>query len=191
MDLLVKKLRVACYGYLLVSLVSCAAAFVYWFCPGLDPVMTCWFIGCFLIGYGIIRLIGFFSKDPYCLAFHFDFACGLLMIVLGVMVCAAHHVAYPYLSLGLGWVVLMDCLIRVQMSKEAQDFGLERWGFVLIAAVITGVVSVMLTLYSLFSKNVQNIRFLTSCTLLMESIVNFLVVKIMVKKQNQDVNKGD
>lgn len=85
----------------------------------------------------------------------------------------------------------MDCLIRVQMSKEAQDFGLERWGFVLIAAVITGVVSVMLILYSLFSKNVQNIRFLTSCTLLMESIVNFLVVKIMVKKQNQDVNKGD
>ena len=186
-----KKLRVACYGYLLVSLVSCAAAFVYWFHPDLDPIATCWFIGCFLVGYGIIRIVGFFSKDSYCLAFHFDFACGLLMIVLGVMVCAAHSLAYPYLSLGLGWVTLMDCLFRIQMSKEAQDFGLERWGIVLIAAVITGVVSVLLILYSLFSKNALNIRFLTSCTLLMEGIVNFLVVKIMVKRHNKEVNKGD
>ena len=184
-----KKLIVAYYGYLLVSLVSCAAAFVYWFYPNLDPVATCWFTGCLLVGYGIIRIVGFFSKDPYCLAFHFDFACGLLMIVLGVMVCAAHHVAYPYLSLGLGWVALMDCLIRVQMSKEAQDFGLERWGFVLIAAVITGVVSVLLILYSLFSKNALNIRFLTSCTLLMEGIVNLLVVKIMVKRRTEEVVK--
>ena len=59
-----KKLRVACYGYLLVSLVSCAAAFVYWFHPNLDPIATCWFIGCFLVGYGIIRIVGFFQKIP-------------------------------------------------------------------------------------------------------------------------------
>ena len=75
------------------------------------------------------------------------------------------------------------------MSKEAQDFGLERWGFVLIAAVITGVVSVLLILYSLFSKNALNIRFLTSCTLLLEGIVNLLVVKIMVKRRTKEVVK--
>ena len=85
----------------------------------------------------------------------------------------------------------MDCLFRIQMAKEAQEFGLERWGFVMITAVIAGVVSVMLILYSLFSKNPQNVRFLTCCTLLMESVVNFLVVKTMVKKRSDKTEKGE
>ena len=97
-----KKLRVAYFGYILVSLVSCAAAIIYWAVPDLEPSITCWVVGLFLIGYGVIRIIGFFSKDSYCLAFHFDFACGLLMIVLGVMVCVARSLAYPYLAQGLG-----------------------------------------------------------------------------------------
>ena len=35
--------------------------------------------GILLIAYGIIKMIGYFSKDLYCLAFQYDLACGIFL----------------------------------------------------------------------------------------------------------------
>ncbi|MFQ9732082.1 MAG: hypothetical protein ACLT8X_11075 [Mediterraneibacter faecis] len=37
------------------------------------------------MAYGIIKMIGYFSKDLYCLAFQYDLACGIFLIILGVV----------------------------------------------------------------------------------------------------------
>ena len=81
-----RKRKAARYGYLLISLLFCLSAFAYWLIPTRSPTATCWVSGGILLAYGIIRILGFFSDDPYCLAFHYDLACGLLLMVLGVMV---------------------------------------------------------------------------------------------------------
>ena len=81
-----KKLEVARYGYLLISLLFCLSAFAYWLFPAVSPLVTCRVSGSILLAYGVIRILGFFSEDLYCLAFRYDLACGLLLMVLGAAV---------------------------------------------------------------------------------------------------------
>jgi len=43
-------------------------------------------VGCMMIGFGAVKLMGYFSRDLYRLAFQFDLAYGILLIVLGLIV---------------------------------------------------------------------------------------------------------
>ena len=45
--------------------------------------IACYAIGTVLVVYGIIKLIGYFTKDMYQLAFQFDLAMGLFSLVAG------------------------------------------------------------------------------------------------------------
>ena len=47
--------------------------------------IACYVIGTVLVVYGIIKLIGYFTKDMYQLAFQFDFAMGILSAVVGCL----------------------------------------------------------------------------------------------------------
>lgn len=141
-----KKLKVARYGYLLISLLLCLSAFAYWLTPVASPSVTCWISGGILLAYGIIRVLGFFFEDLYCLAFRYDLACGLLLIALGVVVWLKGVSSYPYLTPGLGWIALLDSFLKVQMSKEAKDFGLRQWNILLLLAVLTAFSSFLLVI---------------------------------------------
>lgn len=61
-------------------------------------------VGMILIIYGIVKVIGYFSDDLYCLAFQYDLACGLFLIAMGM--------------------ILLDALLKIQISKDARKFGL-------------------------------------------------------------------
>lgn len=174
-----KKKKVAGYGYVLISILFCFTALAYWFFPTRSPDAVCWISGGVLLIYGIIRMIGFFSDDLYCLAFRYDFAYGLLLIVLGVLLWLKRQVVYPYLVPGLGWIVLLDSLFRIQMSKEAKDFGLRQWKIILVIGILTAFSSFLLVL-SGFSGQ-KPLEGLTGCVLLLEGVLNWLTVKFTVK----------
>ena len=38
-----------------------------------------------LIVYGLIKILGYFSRDIYCLAFQFDLAFGVLLAAVGII----------------------------------------------------------------------------------------------------------
>ena len=63
-------------GVLLIVLRNWSVAFI--------GVVT----GIMLIAFGIVKLLGYFSKDLYRLAFQFDLAFGILLIVLGGIILA-------------------------------------------------------------------------------------------------------
>ena len=78
-----KKRKIARFGYLLISALFCCMAFAIWLWPDYSPQAACCVSGTILLGYGVIRILGFFSDDSYCPAFHYDLACGLLFMVVG------------------------------------------------------------------------------------------------------------
>ncbi len=174
-----KKKKVAGYGYLLISILFCFTALAYCFFPTRSPGTVCWISGGILLIYGIIRIVGFFSDDLYCLAFHYDLAYGLLLIVLGVLLWVKRQVVYLYLVPGLGWIVLLDSLFKIQMSKEAKDFGLRQWKIILVAGILTAFCSFLLA-FSGFSGQ-KSSKILTGCVLLLEGLLNWLTVKFTVK----------
>ena len=58
--------------------------------------------GVMLIAFGIVKLIGYFSKDLYRLAFQFDLSLGLMLAVLGVIILRNPDQAMSFLCLMLG-----------------------------------------------------------------------------------------
>lgn len=97
----------------------------------------------------------------------------------GVLVLVQHRTAVEYLPGGFGWMVLLDCFFKIQMSEEAKKFGLEQWGIITISAVTTGIIGFLLIL-SLSRPNAAHI--LTALALLSEGGMNHCVVKYTVEK---------
>lgn len=174
-----KKLSVARNGYNAVSIVFCLAALWLLLFPDLPSPAVCVLSGAALIVYGIIKIVGYFSEDLFCLAFRYDLAFGLFLAAMGTLVLIKRAAAASYLAPGVGWVILLDCFFKIQMSQEAKKFGLERWGVITLLAVITGSTGVLLIL-GLFHQT--HLRILAASALLAEGIMNRCVIKFAVKE---------
>ena len=186
-----KKLRLAQDGYIVMSIVFYIAGLAYIFLPEISPLRICITSGVVLIVYGIIKIIGYFSNDLYCLAFQYDFACGLFLMVLGVIILACNQRIITYLSAGLGVLVLLDSLLSIQTSKDAKQFGLETWNVILATSIIAAVFSVLLIVRPYHSQRAAHI--VAGGTLLAEGVKNHCVVILTVKtmKRHSPGNKED
>ena len=183
-----KKLQFARSGYIGISCIFYAAAVIYLFFPGLPPMALSCFSGVILILYGIIKFVGFFSEDLYCLAFRYDMAFGLLLMVAGVLLLVKNVSAAQYLTPGLGWMALLDNLFHIQMAKEARDFGVQEWKLVLGLSATAGVLSVLLIMHGF--PGPQATRILTCIVLLACGVINHCIVKLMIRFPRRSAAKG-
>ncbi len=173
-----KKLKMARTGYLIMSLVFYISGAIYMVLPEVSPLGICIASGIASIVYGVIKIIGYFSKDLYCLAFQYDLACGLFLIVLGIILLVRSQRLIPYLSVGLGALVLLDSLLSIQMAKDAKQFGLETWNVILTASILTGVLSVFMIVDPFSTRMGRHI--VAGSTLLAEGFKNQCVVRYTV-----------
>lgn len=174
-----KRVKLARNGYLMISVVFYMAGVLYMILPEIPPAAVCITSGVVLIVYGVIKMIGFFSSDLYCLAFQYDLACGLLLLVLGAIVLLCRQSVLPYLSPGLGMLILVDNFLAVQMAYDAKKFGLETWCPILIIAVITSCFAVLLIVK--LWPGVLSAHLIAGLALLSEGLKNQCVVLYTVK----------
>ena len=134
-------------------------------------------VGILLIAYGIIRVLGYFSGDLYCLAFQYGLACGLFMIVAGGAILIFHRQLIPYLATGIGAMIFMDGLLMLQTARDAKGFGLETWPLLLTLAITTGILgAVVLVIPSGAAEEIM-----AGIALLAEGIMTHAVVICPVK----------
>lgn len=172
---MMNKLGIAKAGYIAISFVFYLAAVLCLFSARLPPAMLSIFSGVCLLVYGTIKLIGYFSEDLYCLVFRYDLALGLLLLVIGALVLVRYRQTEAWLSPGIGWIALLDSVMKVQMAQEAEKFGLKQWKGMLTAAILTGVLSVLHILWSTAGTGDTNI--LTALILLSLGIMNHSIVQ--------------
>jgi len=148
--------------------------------------------GISLIAFGIIKMIGYFSKDLYRLAFQYDFEFGILLFILGLVVLLKPIDMFIYLFIGIGFVMVADSLFKIRISKDAREFGVKQWWIILILAIVTALVGI-----TMIFKPGSSIRLLTmllGAALCIEGILNICVavytVKI-VKNQYPDIIDSD
>lgn len=177
-----KKLHTARVGYNVISAIFCLASVLYLMFPGVPPLVTCLVSGGGLIAYGIIKIIGYFSEDLFCLAFRYDLAFGLLLLAIGAVALIRYEAAIRYLSPGFGWILLLDSFFKIQMSEEAKKFGLEQWNIIIIAGAATCVIAFVLILRGFPGPAAT--RILTALALLSEGLMNRCVVKFTVKNRD-------
>ena len=174
-----KRLYFAKYGYMIMSVLFCLTGLAYMFLPDLSMFVLCIAGGLCLLAYGAIKLVGYLSPDLYCLAFQYDMASAILLMITGVLVIFCNTRLQGIVTPGLGLLVLFDSVLTIQMAKDAAKFGIRSWVLLLVAAIITALMGVLLIVNPFESTRIRHV--LTGMTVVLEGIMKYCVVLCTVK----------
>ena len=175
----VKLIQAAKRGYIIISLVLCAIGLLMIFMPTLSLSAIGIIVGVVLGVSGVIKLIGYFSRDLYQLAFQFDLAFGILLMALSVVILLRPEHMMSFLCIILGITTLADGLLKIQTSLDARRFGLRTWWLILSVAILAGAAGMVLVLRP--SQSAQVLTVLMGVSLLAEGILSLCVALCAVK----------
>ena len=130
-------MRVAKTGYILMSLIFCALGLLFILRPDRSLAVMGQVLGIAMIAFGAFKLVGYFSRDLYRLAFQYDLEFGILLIVLGVIALPRWSDVMSVLAAALGIAILADGLFKVRIAMDSRAFGIRYWWMILALAVIT------------------------------------------------------
>ncbi len=184
----VTPMRAAKTGYVVMSIVFCVVGVLFIALPARSAVMIGRVLGAAMAAFGVVKLVGYFSKDLYRLAFQYDLEFGILLIALGVIVLLRTNGVMDFICIAAGVSILADGLFKIQIAIDARRFGIRDWWLILLLAVVTGGVGLLLVFRPW--ESVQVLTVLLGAALLAEGVLNLCValstVKI-VKNQRPDV----
>ena len=184
----VTPMRVAKIGYIVMSVLLCVFGVLLIAVPDISLSVIGIVCGALFIVFGLVRLVGYFSKDLYRLAFQYDLAFGLLMIALGIIMLLSPESLMNFICIALGLSIFADGLFKVQIAIDSKRFGLSTWWLILALAVITVVVGIVLVARPSDSSRVLIV--LMGVSMLCEGILDLgtviTAVKI-IKHQQPDV----
>ena len=175
----VRQILFAKAGYILMSALFSAAGVFMILKPEISTEIICIAAGILLIIFGIIKIIGYFSKDLYRLAFQFDLSLGLMLAVLGVIILRNPDQAMSFLCLMLGIATMADGLFKLQSALDARRFGLKSWPLILTLAVGAGVVGALLMLRPMQSARALTV--LLGIGMMLEGVLNLCVALFGIK----------
>ena len=132
-----------------------------------------------MILFGAVKLVGYFSKDLFRLAFQYDLGFGLLLIALGALVLTRPGGVLDFIFIALGVAILADGLFKVQIAVDARRFGIPTWWLTLVLAIAAGAVGLALVFRPWDSARLLTI--LLGAALLAEGILNLCVALSTVK----------
>ena len=188
----VTPMRIAKIGYIVMSVLFCLAGVLFIAMPEISTKIIGICIGISMILFGIVRLIGYFSKDLYRLAFQFDLEFGILMMILGVTVLFNPENLMAFICVAIGISILLDGLFKIRIALDSKQFGIKSWWLILALAIVTGVIGVFLIFDSATGSEVMTVAL--GLTLLSEGILNLSTVistVLIVKNQAPDVIETD
>ena len=189
----IRQLKIAKNGYIIMSLlfVILGISLIIW--PDCSLKLFCTLIGIMLIAYGCIKIVGYFSKDYYCLAFQFDLAFGILLIAVGAIIIARREQVVNLIFAIFGILTLADALFKIQMSMDAKRFGLSLWWRILVVAVLTGILGVLLLIRPFDAAEIMMI--LVGVSFLFEGILNLCLaiytIKILENRRPDIIDMDD
>lgn len=175
----VLPMKVAKYGYILISAVFCAAGMGILLHPTLPAAIIGRFFGVGMLAFGCVKLIGYFSKDLYRLAFEYDLQFGILLIALGAVVLLRYESAMRFLCAFFGVSMIADGLFKVRTALEARRFGLRAWWLTMALAILSAAVGLLLTFCP--ADTLRAIAALLGAALVSEGILNLSIAISMVK----------
>ena len=184
-------MRTAKTGYIVLSLVLFLMGLFLLIFPKTVGTVFANVLGIAMILFGVIKVIGYFSKDLFRLAFRYDLAFGILIILVGIATIHRPGELLEFLCMVIGVLILADGLFKIQMSMDAKVFGIHKWWLILSLAVIAGVFGALL-LFNPTEGSLVIMR-LIGVALMAEGIMNLATVLTavkIIKHQKKDVLEG-
>ena len=184
----VTPMRIAKIGYIVMSVMFCIAGALFIALPDISITMIGISMGIAMVVFGIVKLVGYFSRDLFRLAFQFDLELGILLLVLGLIVLIRPDDLMTFICIALGISILTDGLFKVQIALDSKRFGIKSWWVILALAVVAGTIGVFLIFRS--AKSAQFLTVLLGVSILAEGILNLYTVistVLIIKHQQPDV----
>ncbi len=184
----VAPMRTAKIGYIVLSAALCGLGIGLIAFPRFSIAAAGTVCGILLIAFGIVRLVGYFSKDLYRLAFQYDLALGVLMIVLGMIMLLCPGSLMNFICISLGFSFLADGLFKVQIAIDAKGFGIREWWLILALAAVTVLFGAVLIARP--SESSRILAILVGIGMLCEGVLNvgtMLTAVKIIKHQRPDV----
>ena len=169
----VKFMRAAKTSYIVLSALYCVFGVLLIAVPDFSMKLLGILVGCMMIGFGAVKLMGYFSRDLYRLAFQFDLAYGILLIVLGLIVLVRPVQLVSFFCLVLGICILADGLFKIQAASDSKRFGLRPLA---IMACLAGLLLVFRPM-----DGARALLVLLGIAMLAEGILNLCVACSMIK----------
>ena len=171
--------------YITISILSLLAgiALVIW--PGASVITICYVVGSAAILVGAVRLAGYFSKDSYNLNFQFDFAMGLVFLILGTVLIFHPGDTVAVLHFSVGILVLVDSVFKLQTALDAKHFGLKKWWVMLLCALLCAGLGLVLVILPF--RTAEILVRVTGAALAVNSGENILTAAYTVKSKKRVV----
>ena len=188
----VTTMRAAKIGYIIMSALFCVIGLVLILTPETAFTWLGRLLGISIIVFGGIKLVGYFSRDLFRLAFQYDLAFGILLVVLGILTLSHPNDTMSFLAVLLGIPVLVDGLFKIQIALDSRRFGIRRWWLILILAVLTCSVGIVLVFRPAVGILVMTV--FMGVSLLLDGILNLCVALFTVKivtNQRPDVIEAE
>ena len=129
--------------------------------------------------------IGDISK----VAFQFDFAFGIIAILLGLIVIIHPGNIMALVPVIMGIYFMIDGIMKIQTAVDAKRFGVKSWWMILVSAIVTGTTGILL-LVNPFESAVA-LTVLLGITLLADGISNIWIAAYTVKAIKKEIHADD
>lgn len=166
-----KQLKRAKYAYLIFSAIFVVLGVVLLIWP-IRAQTLCLVFGILCLGYGAIKMISYFVKDIYALAFQFDLAHGIFTTVMGALLLLHPQRIVTLFPVLIGVMVLIDAVFKLQTAMDAKRFGIAKWWLVFVMSVISAVFGLIL-IVNPFGESMLMIWLV--CTLMINGVQNLFV----------------
>ena len=188
----VAPMKIAKIGYLAVSAALCGFGIQLLLNPNSSLQAIGVACGISLILFGIIKLVGYWSRDLFRLAFQYDLQFGVLLCVLGIITLIRHKDAVAFLCVAYGICIMADSLFKIRTALDAKAFGIRQWWVTLVLAGLTALIGLLITLCPVAAARAVTV--LLGISFVSEGLLSLGVAISMVKivdNQQPDVIVSD
>lgn len=170
--------------YSLLSLAMVVVGLLLLIFPGMAMEMIYRLAGVIFIILGVVKIMGYFSKDIFQLAFQFDLAIGIILIILGIILFCKPMRMIEIGTGVFGVLMLVDALLRIQTTIDAKKFGIRKWWILLLISLTAAVIGVLLLIMPF--KGAKVIVNLVGLNICINGVLNFVMVQRTVETKGRN-----
>ena len=173
------------HNYIINAIIMVILGLVLVIWPDILGNILCFILGGALIVMGVFQLIGFVRGERLGFYNKFNMFMGLVLVLLGIWVCANPKVILSIVPVIAGIIILLHGLMDIQYTFDIKKAGSPKWWIGLIAAIITIIFGLILVLKPFTSYKITMV--LIGAAMLYDGISDLalLLFSFLVQKDSE------
>lgn len=138
-------------------------------------------LGCVVLVNGIVHAISYFSASKEFKSFSFELVEGIVCVVLGLLIIFNPNAINNLLTIVLGAWIILDSIIKIQLSFNMKSIGRKNWSIMLILSIVTIIFGLIIILNPF--ATIITVTVLCGILLLITELINIFESVSLLKIQ--------